>query len=244
MEEQFSDLGVRVGLEQAQIHLALRVEPHEHRDARQHRQLRDRVRGALRSPFHSPEVAHAEPGLVNVQDALAVGHELDELHREALAADQVPVRVGVDGDRGDLPVAHAEPIDHDVSDVSAFGFQSQVLLEILLHRADGVDEGVLLVHLLHRISNHLMALLPGLSHRHQIAQEALVPLCLAHEPRHRLLADPELSSHLMMLLMLHQDLMDDLDLVAGRYAGAPLLPFAPGWRHHVIEVRLANGFGD
>ena len=133
MEEQFSDLGVRVGLEQAEIHLALRVESYEHRYPRQHWQLRDRVRGAFRSPFHSPEVAHAKPGLVNVQDALAVGHELDELHREALAAHQVPVRVGVDGDRGDLPVAHAEPIDHDVSDVFAFGFQAMAFLELLLY---------------------------------------------------------------------------------------------------------------
>ena len=67
--------------------------------------------------------------MVNIQDALAVGEEFDELHGEALAAYQVSIRVGVDGDRGDLPVAHAEPIDHDVSDVSALGFQAKILLE-------------------------------------------------------------------------------------------------------------------
>ena len=90
----------------------------------------------------------------------------------------------------------------------------------------------------------ILVLMPCISHRHQLIKEILVPLRLAHEPRHRLLADPELSSHLMLQLMLHLDLMDDLDLVTGRYAGASLLPFAPGWRHHIVEVRLANGFGD
>ena len=90
----------------------------------------------------------------------------------------------------------------------------------------------------------ILVLMPCISHRHQLIKEILVPLRLAHEPRHRLLADPELSSHLMLQLMLHQDPMDDLDLVADRYAGAALLPFAPGRWHHLFEVRLADGFGD
>ncbi len=181
--------------------------------------------------------------MVNIQDALAVGEEFDELHGKALAAYQVSIRVGVYGDRGDLPVAHAELVDHDVSDVFVLGLQAMTSLKLLLHRADGVQKSVFLVHLLDRLGYLIFVLLPCISDRHQLAQEMFVPLCLADEPRHRLYADAELLGYLMLQLMLHQDLMDDLDLVAGRYAGAPLLPFAPGWWHHVFEVRLADGFG-
>ena len=72
----------------------------------------------------------------------------------------------------------------------------------------------------------------------------LVPLCLADEPRHRLYADAELPGNIMLQLMLHQDPMNDSNLIADSYAGAALLPFAPGMWHHLFEIRLADGFGD
>ena len=63
-----------------------------------------------------PIVAHADPGLVDIQDDLVQQVHLEEGHGELLPQNQVSRRIGCYGNGVYLAITHLEVFLHDIMD--------------------------------------------------------------------------------------------------------------------------------
>ena len=83
-EEDLHDLCIAVRLQQTEVHLSMVVLAHYHADPWYHLRNAYWIGGVLLSPLHPPEIRHAQPGLINIDDGLALLHQFNKLHGKAL----------------------------------------------------------------------------------------------------------------------------------------------------------------
>ena len=72
------------------------------------------------SPFPPPEISHAQPRLIQVQDGFSGQQQLEELHSELLTEDEVLGGVGMNRYMNDLFEAHLQVLFHYALDLRFF----------------------------------------------------------------------------------------------------------------------------
>ena len=85
------DVGIGIDLSQGHIGIALRVHGRYHRDPGAHLFGRYAIPRTLSSPFAVDVLDAGDPGLIDVDDALALLDELQHLDCESLSKNQVPL---------------------------------------------------------------------------------------------------------------------------------------------------------
>lgn len=91
-------------------------------------------------PLHSPEVFHAKPSLIYVDDP-GLGHgELYVLLGPLLSQDKILCWVLVQNDRLHFPPAQTKIIFHDCSDLFLSGLETQGWLELIPNSFHGINE--------------------------------------------------------------------------------------------------------
>ena len=147
-EEDLYDAAVAVRLGQGEIGLPERVDAQDDGDPRRQGVGGHRVRAAFWLPLHPPEVGHAQPALVDVEEGLARLPELDEALGPLLPHDEVARGVEVDRALDDLAVGHAHVLAHDLPDEVGLDDEAFVGENTLLELLDGADDYVRLVEVL------------------------------------------------------------------------------------------------
>ena len=77
-----------------------------------HLQSGDGVGQAFNLPLAPTVVTHVDPALIEGDDSTHFLPKGQELHGTLHSLDEAPVRVGIDGQLDDLPVAHVEALSH------------------------------------------------------------------------------------------------------------------------------------
>ena len=116
-EEHQHDVRISVELRQAEVEAAISVNGSDHVDFRTEVLVGDRVVVAGHPPLLAAEVEVGEPGLVDVDDALALLKEGDQLLSVERPGNEAALRVALEGDLLDAAVAHAEVVVQDGSDL-------------------------------------------------------------------------------------------------------------------------------
>ena len=71
------------------------------------------ISSAAATPPHPPEIALVEPGLVHIEYALALAQEPQQLHRELLSQNEIPLGVALKGDLLDPPISKPHFLSED-----------------------------------------------------------------------------------------------------------------------------------
>ena len=116
-EEHQHDVCIGVELRQAEVEAAISVNGSDHVDFRTEVLVGDRVVVAGQPPLLAAEVEVGEPGLVDVDDALALLEEGDQLLGVERPGDEAALRVALEDDLLDAAVAHAEVVVQDGFDL-------------------------------------------------------------------------------------------------------------------------------
>ena len=88
-QEDLHHFVVGVGLQQRQVEFSFGVQSSEHGDARNYLLPANGIVGVFVHPLHPPEVTHAEPGLVYIQDSLTLLEKLYQVKGKLLSKDQI-----------------------------------------------------------------------------------------------------------------------------------------------------------
>lgn len=133
LEVHADDLGVRVGLEQAEVLFSTAVDGSDQSDPGPYALKRERVADTLNLPLPPPKVGFPQPGFVDVDQPRLRTYQLQKFHGALLPQDQVLLRVSMNGLAHDLLVAHVEFFPHQQSN-SLYGHAvAGLLLEQMLY---------------------------------------------------------------------------------------------------------------
>ena len=113
-EEELHHAAVAVGLGQRVVDVTEGVDAQDHGNPRSNRQLRYRVGSSWYLPLLSTEVAHAKPGLVNIEEDFLLPEETQELQRPSLTEDEILWTIAEDRNVLDLVEPHAQLFPQDI----------------------------------------------------------------------------------------------------------------------------------
>ena len=105
-KENLHNLSVGVRLRQAQVHIAIGVNSHQHGDARCELHYGHGVCSMLWPPLPSAVVRGIKPGLIHIQENRLLLGELEHLDGKTLPHDQVVLRIPKQRDVLNLGIAH------------------------------------------------------------------------------------------------------------------------------------------
>ena len=95
---QLHDIGIGTDLSEAEIDVALGVYGRYQRDPRNDLLAGHSIGGARLAPLADDVLEAGDPGLIDVEDALLLLHELQHAQRKLLAEDEVPIDIASMGE--------------------------------------------------------------------------------------------------------------------------------------------------
>ena len=119
----------------------------------------------------------------------------------------------MDRDRLHLVESHAQLLAYHQLDLILLDHRVVSVLEVLGDLLGGIDVDIVVVHLLDSALDEFGLLFLLVSLRRQLLEELLVILCLGTENANIMVGDAVLGGNACLMLVKHQDLVHNLDLV-------------------------------
>ena len=165
------------------------------------------------SPLSSPHVTESQPCFINVQECLLLQINTQESKCKLLSEDLTLYRVLKIAYWLDYPIAHPEILAQNMPHCLGLGDNRMLFLKLFPQRLNGVNELILLVHLLDCFSYTFSVLLALLSFTHQLSDELGIFESLFYYLRNVTTRNSVFFSYISVQVLQANSLMDYIDLL-------------------------------
>ena len=157
LPEQAHHAFVGIWLSKSYVRVSYRVDCRQNWHSWRDLECTHRVIGSRELPFHPSEVAHSEPGFVQIAYDSGFQVLLQQLDCPLLSKNQTPLRICAESNMLHFPVSHSQ-ISHNLASFWLFDFNIPLIparhlisFDLIRHHFAGIYENVVVSHLFNNL---------------------------------------------------------------------------------------------